>query len=367
VTVAKPMLTRQIGLGIIGAGRIGTLRARLAAGHPAVAGIAVSDLDPANAAKLAELVGGRSHDADNLAVIDDPDVTAVIVSTSEGEHLAPMLAAIERGKPVLVEKPIALTVREADQVLAALKRSGGDMRVGYSRRYKERYQIAKEQVVKGRLGALTGGAARVFNSRSQALAMLGRNPHATPVVDALTYYVDLMNWLFEGRRVVEIYARGQTGVLKAAGYDVPDVSYAVLTYDDGAVVNLGVSYALPEKYPALGHAARVELLGTGGVVILDDDHTDQLMYTESGIPHVYLPDHVVNMVFLQSGTPGDWALGEFWGPIANETRAWLDLLATGRPCTLATPQDARATLEATLAIEHSMRIGMPVTLPLRAG
>jgi predicted dehydrogenase len=241
------------------------------------------------------------------------------------------------------------------------------MRVGYSRRYKERYQIAKEQVAQGRLGTLTGGAARVFNSRSQALAMLKRNPHATPVVDALTYHVDLMNWLFEGRHLVEIYARGQLGVLKAAGYEVPDVSYAVLTYDDGAVVNLGVSYALPEKYPALGHAARLELLGIGGVMILDDDHTDQLMYTESGVPHVYLPDHVVNMVFLQSGTPGDWALGEFWGPIANETRAWLDHLATGRPCVLATPQDARDTLEATLAIEHSMRTGMPVTLPLRAG
>ena len=358
---------RGIGLGIIGSGRIGTLRARLASGHPAVGSIVVSDLDPANATKLANTVGGRSHGDDNLAVIDDPEVTAVIVSTSEGEHLKPMLAAIERGKPLLVEKPIALTVREADQVLDALKKFGGNMRVGYSRRYKERYQIAKEQVVKERIGTLTGGAARVFNSRSQALAMLKRNPHATPVVDALTYYVDLMNWFFEGRKLVEIYARGQTGVLKAAGYEVPDVSYAVLTYDDGAVVNLGVSYALPEKYPALGHAARVEVVGTGGVLILDDDHTDQIMYSETGVPHVYLPDHNVNMVFLQSGTPGDWALGEFWGPIANETRAWLDFLATDRPCTLATPQDARATLEATLAIEHSMRIGAAVTLPLRAG
>jgi predicted dehydrogenase len=361
------MPATSIGLGVIGSGRIGTLRARLASGHAAVANIVVSDLDPANAAKLAALVGGRSHGSDNLAVIDDPDVAAVIVSTSEGEHMAPMLAAIERGKPVLVEKPIALTVREADQVLEGVAKHGGNVRVGYSRRYKERYQIAKEQIVKDRVGQLTGGAARVFNSRSQALAMLGRNPHATPVVDALTYYVDLMNWLFEGRHIVEIYARGQTGVLKAAGHDVPDVSYAVLTYDDGAVVNLGVSYALPEKYPALGHAARVEVLGIGGVMILDDDHTDQIMYSEAGVPHVYLPDHNVNMVFLQSGTPGDWALGEFWGPIANETRAWLDHLATGRPCTLATPQDARDTLEATLAIEHSMRIGAAVTLPLRAG
>ena len=62
------------------------------------------------------------------------------------------------------------------------------------------------------------------------------------------------------------------GVLKKeSGHAVQDISYAVMTYDDGAVVNLGVSYALPEKYPALGHAARVEVLGAEGVMILDDD------------------------------------------------------------------------------------------------
>jgi myo-inositol 2-dehydrogenase/D-chiro-inositol 1-dehydrogenase len=71
------------------------------------------------------------------------------------------------------------------------------------------------------------------------------------------------------------------------------------------------------------------------------------------------------MVFLQSGTPGDWALGELWGPIPNETRAWLDHLALGKPCVLATPQEARATLEATLAIEYSMATGGAVTLPIK--
>ena len=55
------MLGNKIGLGIVGSGRIGTLRARLASGHSAVASIAVSDLDPANAAKLANLVGARSR------------------------------------------------------------------------------------------------------------------------------------------------------------------------------------------------------------------------------------------------------------------------------------------------------------------
>jgi predicted dehydrogenase len=358
------MQSKDLGLAVIGSGRIGTLRARLAAGHPAVRYIAVSDRDPAKARELAQTVRAQFHSGDNAEVIARPEVNAVVVSTSEGEHLAPILAAIELGKPVLVEKPIALTLDEADQVLHAIDRHGGNVRVGYSRRYKERYLIAKEQIVKGRIGTLIGGAARVFNSRSQALAILERNPLATPVVDALTYYVDLMNWLLDDKRVVEVYARGQTGILKGLGYDVTDLSYAVFTYDDGTVVNLGICYALPEKYPALGHAARVEVLGTEGVMILDDDHTDQLMYSEKGVPHVYLPDHSVNMVFLQSGTPGDWALGEFWGPIANETRAWLDHLAMGKPCALATPQQARATLEATLAIEYSMATGNAVTLPL---
>jgi len=352
-------------LAVVGSGRIGTLRARMAAGHPAVRFIAVSDQDPAKARDLAQKVGAQCHSGDNDEIIARPEVNAVIVSTSEGEHVAPLLKAIELGKPVLVEKPLALTLADAHRVIQAIEKHGGNVRVGYSRRYKERYLIAKEQIVQGRMGTLVGGAARVFNSRSQALAMLGRNRHATPVVDALTYYVDLMSWLLGGKRLAEVYARGQKGVLKDAGYaEVDDVSYAILTYADGTVVNLGVSYALPAKYPALGHAARVEVLGTEGVMILDDDHTDQLMYSEKGIPHVYLPDHTVNMVFLQSGTPGDWALGEFWGPIANETRAWLDHLAMGRPCVLATPQEARANLEATLAIEHSIATGRPVTLPL---
>jgi len=354
---------KQLGVAIVGAGRIGALRARLAAEYPAVNFIAIADADPARAREVAQKIGAQFHSGDNLAVISRPEVNAVIVATSEGEHFEPVMQALERGKAVLVEKPLALTLAEADRISTEVEKRKANLRVGYSRRYKDRYLIAKEQIVQGRMGRIVGASARVYNSRSQAFAMLKRNPGATPVVDALTYYVDLVNWMLEGEHVTEVFARGQKGVLKAAGHDTDDVNWAILTYSDGAVANLGVSYALPGKYPALGHAARVEVLGTEGVMILDDDHTDQLMYSEKGVPHVYLPDHSVNMVFLQSGTPGDWALGDFWGPIANETRAWLDHLALGKPCVLATAAEARCTLEVTLAIERSAASGKPVTLP----
>ena len=153
------------------------------------------------------------------------------------------------------------------------------------------------------------------------------------MTDALTYYVDLMNWFLPGRHVVNVSAAGRQGVLAAAGYDVDDLTWATLRYDDETVINLGVCYALPARFPSLGHAARVELIGTDGVMLIDDDHTDQVMYSDRGVPHVYLPDHDVNAVFLSSGTPGDWALGEFVGPLAAETRSWLDHLATGIPAT----------------------------------
>jgi len=177
---------KQLGIAVVGSGRIGTLRARLAAEHPAVSFIAVSDLDQGNATKLAQQVGAQVCSTDNREIIARPEVSAVIVSTSEGEHLEPVLHAIALGKPVLVEKPIALNVADADRIIAAAAKAGVEVRVGYSRRYKDRYLLAKEQIVQGRIGKVIGAAARVYNSRSQALAMLRRNPGATPVVDALT-------------------------------------------------------------------------------------------------------------------------------------------------------------------------------------
>ena len=356
------MNQRPLGIAVVGAGRIGTLRARLAGKHPAVGFLAISDRDPQRAQALATAAGAQFHSTDNDAVIEHPSVNAVIVSTPEGDHAAPIIRALELGKPVLVEKPIALDLEEADRVLAVLARTRGNLRVGYSRRYKECFLRAKEQMNQGRLGKVIGGLARVYNSRAQAFAILKRVPHATPVVDVLTYYVDLMNWFLEGDRPAEVVARAQHGIFREAGYRADDVTWAIVTYASGAVVSFGVSYALPARYPTLGQSDRVELLGAEGTMIIDDDHMDHVLYSDRGVPHAYVPDHQVNMAFLGSNTAGDWAVGDFWGPLGNETRAWLDSLVTGAPTVHTTPGEARLNLETTLAIERSAQTGESVRL-----
>ncbi len=354
----------NLGVAVIGAGRIGTLRARLAAKHPSVGFVAIADADPGRAKALADQCGAHVYSTNNFEMIERPEVTTVFVSTPEGEHAAPVIRALELGKPVLVEKPIALDREDAERILEALERTKGTLRIGYSRRFKECFLRAKEQMIHERLGRVVGGMARVYNSRAQAFSILKRDPHATPVVDVLTYYVDLVCWFMEGNPPVEVVARGQHGIFRDAGYGAHDVTWAIVTFADGAVVNFGVSYALPARYPTLGQSDRVELLGTEGAMIIDDDHREHILFSERGIPHAYVPDHHVNLAFLGSNTAGDWAVGDFWGPLANETRAWLDHLVTGSATAHTTPQQAMINLETTLAMERSARTGQSVRLPL---
>ncbi|OHE23766.1 MAG: hypothetical protein A2X92_04425 [Syntrophus sp. GWC2_56_31] len=361
----KGIIGKDLGIAIVGVGRMGSQRAHIASTHPAVRFLAVSDIDPSRARTVGEKVDADFFSGDNLEVISRPEVNAVIVSTPEHEHTLPVLQALKLGKPVLVEKPIALSLEDANKIVAAAKQESGDLFVGYTKRYTRAYILAKEQISRGSLGQMIGATARVYNTRAQAFQILKRSPHASPVLDVLTYYADLILWFFAGNTPVEVVARGQKGVFNAAGYGADDVTWAILTFADGAVVSLGVDYALPEKYPTLGQSPRMEILGTEGVILLDEDHKEHILYTNRGTSHGYVPGHDVNMAFLGTSSSGDYALGDFWGPQADETRGWLDYLSTGRPCILPRPEEAIRTLEVTLAIERATATKESVTLPLR--
>ena len=104
------------------------------------------------------------------------------------------------------------------------------------------------------------------------------------------------------------------------------------------------------------------MLGDAGVIILDMDNKDSFLFTDNGVPHPYVPDHNVNALFMQSNSSGDWAMNEYWGPIANETRSWLDHIATGTPISHTTVREGRLTVEVALAIEESARTGQPVKI-----
>lgn len=356
----------ELGVGVIGCGRMGRHRARVASAHPAVRYLAVSDASEAQAGKLGEETGAHSIGTDNSAVIQDPNVTTVIVSTPESLHTALVMEALEAGKPVLVEKPLATDRDEALSLLRAAEERGVELRIGYSQRFKRGYFLAKRFIDEGKLGSVIGGTARVYNTQAHAIAILGRDPHVSPVVDVLTYYVDLIGWLMPDDAPVEVYSQGNGTILSEySAYDgPPDISHALVRYASGATISYTISYAFPSEYPSMGQSPRLELLGTDGVLMLDEEGRSHIGFSEHGVEHAYVPGHTQKLGFLGTTSSGDWALGQMFGPIGDETRSWLDHLSAGGPLNHTTPRQAMQNLEITLAMEASAASGQPVKVEL---
>jgi predicted dehydrogenase len=352
----------NIGIGVVGTGKIGVQRARMAALHPAVDYLAVTDIDDERASAV-----GKQLDADLVAesveeLVADDRVGAIVISTSEADHTEPALLAIASGKPVLIEKPLALSLADGDAIVAAANASSVDVRVGYSMRYLAKYSVGWDNVVQGKLGNIVGINGRVYSSRAQGLTILNRSVHATPVVDIVTYLVDVASWYLAPQVPIEVVSRGHGTVFREHGFDVDDVAWSLIRYSDGTVADFGVCYMLPKGFPTAGQSIRFEVFGADGTLLVDDDHRDQMMYTEHGYQNSYATDQEMNFAFLGSRTTGEWVGDTMFGRLANETRAWIDHLVTGIDCHLTTVGEARTTLGVTLAIEESLSTGETVQI-----
>ncbi len=358
---------RDIGLGVVGTGKIGMQRARLAAQHPAVDFLGLMDADHSKAVGIAEDLDADlvTETVEELAA--DERVDAIVISTDEPHHTEPALAALAAEKPVLIEKPLALTLADADKIVAAARAAGVDVRVGYSMRYLQKYSVGWDNVASGKIGDVVGLTGRVYSSRAQGLTILNRSAEATPVIDVATYLVDVACWYLAPQVPVEVVARGHGSVFRDHGFDVDDAAWSLVRFSDGSVVDVGVCYSLPERFPTTGQSIRLEVFGTEGALLIDDDHRDQILYTEQGYRNTYATHQVMNLAFLGSRSTGEWVGEQMFGRLADETRAWIDHVATGAGCYLTTVDEARTVLAVTLAMEESLSTGAAVAVEPSGG
>ncbi len=136
---------KRIGLAIVGAGRVGLFRGEIAARHPQVDFIGLAEIKPDRARLVAGKVGADFVTNDYQELLARPEVTAVIVATDEHLHVGPVLAAVERGLPLLIEKPLATDLAESERVLRAIAASGVDAVVGYTQRFRRRWLVGERK------------------------------------------------------------------------------------------------------------------------------------------------------------------------------------------------------------------------------
>src|SRR2546430_930736 len=117
---------KGIGLAIVGAGRVGLFRGEVAARHPAVEWIGIAELNPNRGGDVAARIGADFVTTDHRELLRRPEVTCALIATDEHLHVAPIMAAVERGVPMLIEKPLATDLAESARVLKAVTHAKTD-------------------------------------------------------------------------------------------------------------------------------------------------------------------------------------------------------------------------------------------------
>jgi myo-inositol 2-dehydrogenase/D-chiro-inositol 1-dehydrogenase len=361
---------KEIGLAIVGSGTIGRIRAVLARDYPGVGWLGVCDLNEKLAKKLAEDAKADFYTTDYKELLKRSEVNATIVATDENNHVAPILGAVERGHRLFIEKPLATDVKDSKRVYDAIQKSGVDAVVGYTNRFRRRFLTIKEKLRNGEIGEVTTVTTRAFMNRMVPVATVRRTNeriNLQPMVVSGTHSLDMSMWLMEGKEPVEIYARSVDKVLGSWG--TKDATFGIFTMQDGTIWSMNISWALPTVWPGAVYGLEIGIVGTKGVITVDDTHRDLVLASENPQwagyrPEGYKPDFERHVEFLNSYPPGDIAFGQMWGPIRTETITWFTRLYMGIETPHATAWDGHRNLVLTMAMGLSAARGVPLKLPI---
>lgn len=365
------MVDKGIGLGLIGCGTVGRIRAELARETRAVGWLGLCDIDEQTAQRLGADTGADFVTTDMAELLARPELTAVIIATAENDHVEPIMASVARGVPLFIEKPLATDPVASAEVLSAIEGNGVDAVMGYTQRFRRRFLTVKQRLRDGQIGEVTSVVTRAFMNRMVVEATHRKTKdrsNLTPMVVSGTHSLDMSMWLMEGKTPVEVYARSIEKTLSAWG--TKDATFGLFTMDDGTLFSMNINWALPVQWPGAVYGLEIGIVGTKGVIDIEDTHRDVILASEIGQPAGYTsqgfqPPAARHVDFIGSYPPGDLSDGMLWGPMREETLTWYNRLTTGIRTPHATAAEGHRNLLLTMAMDKSARTGRPVSLPIQ--
>ena len=248
-----------VSFGLIGCGRIGTYHATTLARRITESTlVSVADPIESSARRLGESLGVEWQ-TDPQALIDDPRIEAVAITCASTAHAELVVGAARAGKAVFVEKPMAMTLPDADRAIAAVAAAGVPLQVGFNRRFALDFAAARQSVSAGRVG--TPQLLRSL-TRDPGLANPGAVPPWTIFTQTLIHDFDALNWFNDGSRAVEVSVMADALVapdFKSAG--LLDTAVVTIRYDNGAIGVAEASFSA-----AYGYDVRAEIFGSRGMV-----------------------------------------------------------------------------------------------------
>ena len=333
------MEQKTIRLGLIGAGRIG----RVHAGHlrrrlPGADLVIVADALETAARACAESLEIPEHTVDFRRVTAHPRVDAVVVCSPTDTHLPVLESAAAAGKPIFCEKPLDSDLARIDQALAAVRRAGVLLQVGFNRRFDANFRRIRKAITTGEIGT------------PHQLHIISRDPAPPPFEyvrqsgglfsDMTIHDFDMAGFLI-GDEVSRVYATG--GALvdpRIAELGDLDTATVVLEFAGGAVGVIENS-----RRAVYGYDQRVEVFGSGGSIRVDNNFPNTAILSHEGA--------------VQRDLPLNFFIDRYLDSYLAEMEEFIQAVAQGRPSPVSGEEGRRATVLA-LAARRSWELRQPV-------
>jgi myo-inositol 2-dehydrogenase/D-chiro-inositol 1-dehydrogenase len=323
-------------IAVLGAGRIGSFRARVLSGLPAVDEVIIGNRTVERAQKLARELGGTAGTIEE-AIGSGPD--AVFVSLATELHAEALHRCIDAGLPIFCEKPIALTLPETASVIEHADRAGNVLQIAFQRRLDPDYLHAYREIRDGSLGTLYSIRITAHDAEpapEEFIASSGGTYRDLHIHD-----FDLARWL-TGLEVEQVYAVGSVrGFDRYAKYDDVDNTAILMNMSDGLPV-----LVTGTRHNPRGHDFRMEVFGSEDSLSVGQNSLSQPRSVEPDTP---------------SPTKGPYRdfIERFGKSLRQETMAFIELMRGERE-NPSPPAGAMEALRVAVACEVSRKEGRPV-------
>lgn len=334
-------MSKKLNIGLIGAGRIGQVHAEhLAFRIPEANLLMVTDVNRAAAESCAERFSIPEVAESYEAILNDPRIDAVVICSSTDTHARIMEEAAQAGKHIFCEKPIDHSLSKIDRALAAVKKAGVKLQIGFNRRFDPNFRAVREAIQEGRIGDLN------------ILHIISRDPSPPPIeyvkvsggmfLDMTIHDFDMARYLVDSE-VDSIYAVGGVKVDPAIG-KAGDIDTAVitLTFKNGVIATIDNC-----RQAVYGYDQRVEAFGSEGVISTENITANRTV--------------VGNRSGFASPLPLNFFMDRYTESYIAEMREFIDSVLNDRTPPV-TGNDGRIPILMGLAAKRSLEEKRPVTL-----
>ncbi|WEY87371.1 inositol 2-dehydrogenase [Bacillus subtilis] len=333
-------MTKQIVTGIIGAGRIGKLHVQNISRIPHMKIKAVSDIQASRIKSWADSHQIEYITSDYRDLLHDPDIDAIFICSPTAVHAQMIKEAAEAKKHIFCEKPVSFSLDETSEALAAVRKHGVTLQVGFNRRFDPHFKKIKTIVENGEIGT------------PHLLKITSRDPEPPNIdyvrtsgglfMDMSIHDFDMARYIM-GSEVTEVYAKG-AALVNPSFAELGDIDTAVitLTFENGAMAVIDNS-----RQAVYGYDQRVEVFGTKGSAAADNSRPTTV--------------EVSTADFVMKDKPHFFFLERYKDSYEEEILRFAEAIGTNQetPCT---GNDGLQAGRIARAAQQSLAFGMPVSI-----